>query len=190
MMKTKELIKDIKGTFKLPIKKYYLGRIVHGAPYFYPRNFNKNIIFFRKLELTSQEELDKLPNDYLKKAKRFKNIPMVRRSKDFIFKLFDNYYYLELGYPICYKFLELGWKDKWESPRLEWPPAFYIFFFKWQFCIWWANPCGDIDNYWEQILWFMKYSDKDIVKAEKTWPWTNALNDEKLSTWDDQYLIK
>lgn len=189
-MKTKNLIKDITGIFKLPIKKYYLGKIIHGTPYFWPRNFNKNIISFRKLELSTQEELDKLPNDYLRKCKKFKNTPMVRRAKDFIFKLFGNYYFLEVGYPICYKTVELGWKDKWDSPRTEWAPAFHIFFFRWQFCIWWVNPCGDLDSYYEQIIWFLKYSDKDMIKAKDTWPWTNALGETKESTWNDKYLIK
>ena len=55
-MKLSQLIKETKGVFKPPVKKYYLGKLVYGTPYFWPINFNSTIISFRKLEEKTQEE--------------------------------------------------------------------------------------------------------------------------------------
>lgn len=189
-MKLSQLIKGIRGTFKLPVKKYYLGKLVHGTPYFYPMNFNPTIVSFRKLIEKSQEEIEvyKKQYPYSRENIKFKNLPIVRRSKDWIFKLFRNYYWLQISWPIMIYWNELGWKDKFESPRAEWPPAFYIFFFKWQFVIHWVSPDGDNDKYYEMILWYLNYSDKDIKKAEKTWGWIDS--NTKLSTWNHDYLVK
>ena len=159
-MKTKDIIKDIKGVFQLPKKAYYLGKIVHGAPYFSPWNFNETILTIRKQR------------------------PQYLRCK--YFKLFG--YEISYGWPIAVVKYELGWKDKFSSPRWEWSPSFQIWFFRWQFCIWWVAPAKDQDNYWEQVLWFLKYSDKDINKARDTWGWVNS--ETKQSTWDESFLIK
>jgi len=167
---------QIKGIFKLPIKKYYLGKIRFGCPYFYPINFVPTIFYIRKLIINSNGGRDK-----------FKNLPMVRRSKYWIFKLFGNHYYLEIGFPIAIKNVELGWKDKFNSPRFEWNPQFHIYFFIWQFCCHWKSPIKEEDRYWEQILWFLEYSNKDIKKAEDTWSWIDGVT--KLSTWNKDCLI-
>jgi len=52
-MKTKELLKNIQGVFKPPVKKYYFGKLRHGTPYFYPMHFNSNIISIRRLKLNT-----------------------------------------------------------------------------------------------------------------------------------------
>jgi hypothetical protein len=197
-MTLKELKKDIAGVFKPPVKKYYFGKLLHGAPYFFPINFNKNIISFRKIIKKTEEELNELQFHHMRKSEyyQYKNLPMVRRSKDWIFKLFGNYYWLEIGFPISIYYHGLGWKDKFESPRHEWNPAFYIFFFRWQFCIWWVAPplekpikgYRDNDTYYEMILWYSRYCDKDIEKARSTWSWVDGVT--KKSTWIDEYLIK
>jgi hypothetical protein len=182
-----KILKEIKNSpFVYPKKKYYFGKLRHGTPYFWPMNFNKNIISLRKLKLTPQEELDKLSNDFQRKSKRFQNLPMCRRAKDWIFQLFGNYFWLQVGWPIKVIKNDLGWKDKFHTPRFEWSPSFMVFFFHWQFCIWWVGPKGNNDTYWEMVLWYLKYSKKDLVKAEKTWGWINAKT--KLSTWDKQYI--
>ena len=195
-MKLSKLLREIKGVFKPPKKYYYIGKIQYGCPYFYPINFNSTIISFRKLQLKSSEEIEKYTKDYpylvrYNDGYKFKNMPMVRRAKDRIFKLFNNYYWIEIGYPIKIHKNELGWKDKFESPRYEWSPAFYIFFFKWQFCMWWNAPksCtnNDTNRYYEQILWYVYYAHRDIVKAKETWPWSDYKT--KVSTWDDKYLV-
>lgn len=158
-MKVKELKKGIKGVFKPPIKVYYFGKIVHGAPYFYPWNFNRTILTIRKER------------------------PQYLRCK--YFKLFG--YEISYGWPISWANYGLGYKDKFDAPRMEWCPSFQIYFFEWQFCMWWIAPVGFSDPYYEQVLWYLKYSDKDIVKAKETWGWIN--HDTKESTWNDDYLI-
>lgn len=187
-MKIKELLKGIKGVFKPPIKKYYFGRLVFGTPYFFPRNFNRNILSLRKLKLTPQEELDKLPNEFQRKAKKFSNLPMVRRSKEWIIRIGKGWYWIQVGWPISIGTVDLGWKDKFESPRFEWCPMFYVFFFGLQFVIMWKAPEGDDNNYYEQILWYLVYCKKNLKKARESWPWKNYFTKE--STWNDNYLLK
>jgi hypothetical protein len=188
-MTIKQLKQEIKGVFKPPIKKYYLGKLHYGTPYFWPLNFNKNILHIRKLIERSAQELleyaEKYP--YVRNVPLFKNLPMVQRSKHWIVKIFDTYYYIEIGWPIRVYSNGLGWKDKFNSPRFEWCPAFYIFFFHWQFVIHWNAPDGDNDKYYEMILKYLHYSDKDIKKTEEEWGWINT--DTKQSTWNKNYLI-
>jgi len=179
-MKLKKLLKDIKGVFKPPKKSYYLGKLRHGSPYFYPRNFVSSFIYIRQLYLTPEVEIifSTHPKAIIKEDKKFTNLPMVRRSWNKVFKRFNSYWYVEIGYPIRIYWNELGWKDKFDSPRFEWSPAFYIYFFKWQFCIWWNSPIEYNDKYYEQILWYICYSGKDIVKAKETWPWQSVPSKE------------
>lgn len=191
-MKISEIQKGIKGVFKSPIKQYYFGKILYHTPYFLPTDFNSNILFLRRLKLKSQEELTKSLETYPYYKNKledimFTNLPMVRRNKNWTFKLFSNWYHIQIGWPFAIGNLELGWKDKFNSPRAEWNPMFYIFFFHWQFCIHWTEPTSEKypDKYWEQILWYLCYSGKDIKKAEETWPWSC----EGKSTWSKKYLV-
>lgn len=159
-MKIKEIKANIKGVFKLPIKEYYLGKLYHGSPYMYPRHFNSTILTIKK------------------------ELPKFNRCNHL--KLFG--YNIIYGWPISIVKYDLGWKDKFNSPRFEWCPSFQILFLKWQFCIWWISPDKDNDTYWEQVLWYLNYSGRDINKAIKTWGWVNY--DTKLSTWNYNFLIK
>ena len=52
--------------------------------------------------------------------------------------------------------------------------------------MWWVAPDEDIDNYWEQILWYLYYSNEDINKAITTWPWQDQNGN---STWKGEYII-
>lgn len=188
MLKTYKYINN--SPFKLPTINFYLGKIKYYTPYFLPRGFNKNIISLRKLELTSQEEYDRKINKlpWAKEKFKFINLPMVRRSNDWVFKLFGNSYWLEIGCPIKYSSSELAWKDKFNSPRHEWNPFFHIYFFHWQFCIRLNAPKSDRfdDTYWEMWLWWKYYSKEDIIKAEKSWGWRDSKTE--LSTWNKNYL--
>jgi len=159
-MKIKEIKQKIKGVFKLPIKEYYVGKITHGCPYFYPWNFNRTILTIRK------ERPKYLRCNY--------------------FKLFNRE--ISYGWPIKIVSYGLGWKDKFGSPRFEWSPSFQIYFFNWQFCMWWVSPTKDHNNYWEMVLWYLNYANQDIHEARETWGWIN--HDTKLSTWDENCLIK
>ena len=143
-MTIKQLKKEIKWVFKLPVKSYYFGKIWYGAPYFYPRHFNENILTIRKER------------------------PKFLRCK--YFKLFG--YEISYGWPIYVISYGLGWKMKHDSPRFEWSPSFQIYFFKWQFVIHWNAPDGNNDQYYEQILWFL-HNKKYINKTKTTWGWTN-----------------
>lgn len=189
-MELKKLLKDIKGVFKLPKKRFYFGKIVFGCPYFNPSKFLSSIINVRKLKLRTEEEIikykERYPYDRNEKNIKFSNIPMVQRNKSYLKKIFNNYYYITIGWPVYIYWHGLGWKDKYESPRYEWSPGFYIFFFKWQFCIFWNSFDNDNDQYYEQILWYLEYAGKDIKKAKETWPWSDS--ETKKSTWDDKYL--
>mgnify|MGYP001152850089 CR=1 FL=1 len=188
-MKIKELKKEIKGVFKPPIKEYYIGKLAYGTPYFYPWNFHETIISIRKLKLRTEEDRNDFIETYshLKDDLRakFSNIPMVRRRKYHVIRLFNNYYFIQWGWPISINNINLGWKWKFNSIRYEWFPMFQINFFLWQFVIKWRSPDKDDDSYYEQILWWLKGSDKDIDKARNTWGWTK----DGISTWKNEYLL-
>jgi len=198
-MYIKEILKETKGVFIPPKKEYYFGKSKFGCPYFYPRNFISSIITVRKLKLRTEEDYIeksfKYPHLKDKPDNKFSNFPVVRRSKNWIIKLFGNQYFIELGWPISIKTNGLGWKDKFDSPRFEWQPAFFIYFFGLQFCIWWNAPklegkkYANNDKYYEMILWYLKYNtSKDIKLAEETWDWIDSKT--KKSTWNKKYLIK
>ena len=95
--------------------------------------------------------------------------------------------------------VDVGWKDKFDSPRYEYPPAIWIHLFKLNLIWYWELPNEKyMDDYWEQALWYLYYSsynkekkgyDKlDINKAKKSWPWQD--HKTKKSTWTDKFLIK
>lgn len=191
-METRKLLQEIKGVFKSPKRDWYIGKITHGTPYFNPCGFSSTIIKIRKLKLNSDENYQRKVERYphLKDTPeiKFSNLPMVRRSKDWIVKIFGNYYWIQIGRPFAVVHLELGWKDKFDSPRFEWCPGFQIWFFGWQYCTFWHSPDGNDDKYYEQVLWWLEYSNKDIIKAEKTWGWRDFYT--KKSTWKKEYLIE
>lgn len=199
-MRIKQLKKEIKSTFLPPIRKYYFGRIKYHTPYFEPIGFHSSIISFRKLKRLSEERLEGnrkrryIPTIGVGWAKeKYSNMPIVRRSKNFIVKLLGNEYYVRIGKPWAVVKNELGWKDKYNTPRYEWEPSFQVWFFKWQFCIHWMPPSIEGDDsrypdlYWEMILWYLNYCDKDLEKAEKEWGWQDYKTKE--STWNKKYLI-
>jgi hypothetical protein len=183
-MKLKEIKRKIKGVFKQPVRKYYLGKRKYGTPYFWPWGHAAFFIKIRKLKL------DKNDLNATRIIDRFTNFPTYARIKYKIVKFLGSYWYIGYGWPIKVVSYGLGCKDKFGTPRFEWSPAFHIFFFCWQFRIVWTSPCKDKyeDNYWEQVLWFINYSDCDLQKAKETWPWLDS--NTKESSWKDDILIK
>jgi len=157
-------------TFEPPKKQYYLGRVRHGTPHFYPWNYVPSFI-----EIAWTRNCD---------IKRFKQYS--RAWKKVKFKLFDIVWYLAIGSPVHISNISLGWKDKYGSPRLEWVPQFHIYFFLWQFSIFWCSQDGNDDKYYEMLLWYEKYCDSDLKKAEDTWGWIDYKT--KLSTWNKEYI--
>lgn len=92
--------------------------------------------------------------------------------------------------------VDVGWKDKFDSPRYEYPPAIWIHLFKLNLIWYWELPDeGYMDDYWEQALWYLYYyrnisygrlDAPDIKKAKESWPWEDMRT--KQSSWNDNYL--
>lgn len=78
---------------------------------------------------------------------------------------------------------DIGWKDKFDTPRFEIDPYIWIHFWKWDLMWYWEAD----DQYWEQLLWYVYYTQglPYIFKARNTWPWEDM---EGNSTWEDKYL--
>ena len=94
-------------------------------------------------------------------------------------------------FPIHIVSWDIGWKDKYNTPRYENPGYFIIFFGRdyrkhWQFSMtvtapdfFCNNDCtieDNDDNYWESMLWYLHYADtyntlnnkRDVVKARNS----------------------
>jgi hypothetical protein len=87
---------------------------------------------------------------------------------------------------------DVQWKDKYDTPRYEYPPAIWIHLFKWNFIWYWTIEHDE--QYWEQALWYLYYSGTitqelgkvpNIEIARKNWPWIGM---DGNSTWEDKYL--
>ena len=185
-----DIIKECSSVFVKPKKRYYLGKTAFGTPYFYPRGFLSSIFSIRHLvtknEVEYKKYCDRYPHLKNENTAIYSNYPIVRRNRYWIKKIFGKTFFIEVGFPFCIYRNSLGWKDKFSMPRYEWSPAFYIFFFNWQFCVWWNAPDDDNDLYYEMMLWYARYSGHDIKKAKETWGWTDYKT--KQSTWNDNYL--
>jgi len=191
-----KIIKEIKKSpFKNLKRLFYFGKIIYGTPYFDPMNFVSTILFIRKLKLRTESEIQEYSktNPFNKNHNRitYLNFQLVTRSKYRIVKLTKkHHFYVQYGYPLFIGKLDVGWKDKYHTPRFEWHPMFYIFIFKWQFVIKYVpdlkdNPFNET-LYWEMYLWYRNYSDKDIEKAKDTWGWKDM--GTKQCTWDSRML--
>ena len=92
---------------------------------------------------------------------------------------------------IDFDWIDVMWKDKYDTPRYEYPPRIQLtLFWRWTLIIWWGFSNKDWeewdnDRYWEQYLWTKHYCGNDIEKAKETWPWCGPNNE---STWEDKYL--
>lgn len=93
----------------------------------------------------------------------------------------------------------VGWKDKYDTPRYEVPPYVWIHLFGYNLVWYWVLPIhqfGEEERYWEQALWYLYYygnisygcDSPNLEKAEKSWPWTNP--ETNRSTWTNKYLLK
>ena len=94
---------------------------------------------------------------------------------------------------------DVGWKDKYDTPRFECSPYIWIHIFKWDLIWCWSLPLHQKhreDEYWEQALWYLYYYntysqgllDKpNIEKAKENWPWQDSKGN---SSWNDNYLVK
>lgn len=172
-MTSKKLLSEIEGVFKKPKKVYYFGKEKYGTPYFWPWNYIPTII---KIRVNKEKPYIRVTN------------------KPLSINLFGNRIDVYYGTPISIKTVHWGWKDKYQTPRHEWTPSFNIYFFGLQYHWHLVSPTIESDDefgsdlYWEMILWWLFYCDKDLDKAEEDWGW--VLGDSKESTWNGEYLIK
>lgn len=93
--------------------------------------------------------------------------------------------------------VDVGWKDKFDSPRYEYPPAIWIHIFKLNMIWHWELPNEKyMDDYWEQALWYLYYYKNisygrldapNIEKAKESWPWEDMRTKE--SSWNNDYLV-
>ena len=97
-----------------------------------------------------------------------------------VFKPYDN----DSINPILYiNSWSLSWKPKYDYVSFEDNPQVWFCLFKF---FWFGyilvSPVEDEfeDYYWEQMIWYVNYSDCDLKKAEKTY----------FSEWDKKYLIE
>jgi len=177
-------VERVLGAFVRPKIKVYFGKVNYGAPYFYPKNLVNTIISIRRLKFREfDEQLRRMQTTpWQNERNRFKNLPMVRRGKNFIINILENYFYVEIGFPLVFYKVRLGWKDKFGTPRFEYPPTIGFILFNLQLHIWLY---GD-HNYWEQILWTEFYNYGIVEKAREAWPWVEF--DSEESTWNNNFL--
>lgn len=92
--------------------------------------------------------------------------------------------------PIQIMFRDVMWKDKNDSPQYEVCPYIWIHLYKLNLIWYWLPPADykEVEDFWEQVLWYLYYSNKNINKAKETWPWRDYITKE--STWNDKFLIK
>ena len=105
--------------------------------------------------------------------------------------------------PIKIHIDDLIWKDKWDTPRYEACPHIWIHLFGFNIIWYWDLPESllvagyNIDEYWEQALWYLYYHntysqgllpEPDINAARTSWPWSDFKT--KKSTWKNIFLIK
>jgi hypothetical protein len=184
-MKINKLIKEIKNVFVLPEKKYYLGNLRYGIPFYYPHYFHPTIINIRRINKRKIECLDVL-SEKLVIFKTYQDLPKSNHY-NFLINIFNYRFFVEYGLPFYIHNQELIWKEKYGTPRLEYVPSFHITFFRLQFVIFWGMGTNE-DKYYEMILWYLFYSDKDIEKAKNTWPWIDYKT--KKSSWVESYIKK
>lgn len=112
--------------------------------------------------------------------------------------LFNIHLWNKYGKLLYVGFYDIDWKDKYDTPRYEYSPIIVISIFKYTFCWTWKlyphlnTDSFDLENYWEQALWYLYYYNNtsygcdspDLEKAKESWPWTS--NDK--STWQDKFI--
>jgi hypothetical protein len=83
---------------------------------------------------------------------------------------------------------DVDYKYKYDTISWVGDPSLDIILFRKIHLKWTLSWPWDMDNdrYWEQLLWTLYESEKNVVKARATWPWRDNYD---LSTWKN-YFIK
>lgn len=92
--------------------------------------------------------------------------------------------------PIQIMVSDVGWKDKYRTPRFEYAPYIWIHLFGFNLIWYWSvhpHQQSFEDDYWEQLLWYLYYQSSPSIKdAKRTWPWQDC--DTKKSSWKDEFI--
>lgn len=162
------ILKEVKKSPFIGLRReIYIGPIKYGSPYNHPVNFCRWGFRIKQLAFTDNYSY----RNYWGK----------------VLSIGERKYLLEAGSPIDYVKMDIGWKDKMESPRFEYSPFKMIYFFLFQFAVFYV-PKVDKDNYdlyWEMFLWWKYYANKNLKLAKETWPW---VKNDGASTWNDDYI--
>jgi len=105
------------------------------------------------------------------------------KKRTFRFNGWSNFFKLNKAeYP-------LKWTDKHGTPVLRKTPCVEynvgLLFIRIDYIAPLSNVCKS-SHYWEQIIWFIFYADKDIKKASKTYPWTNK---HGITRWNNKITL-
>ena len=102
---------------------------------------------------------------------------------------------------ISWSSYDVWWKDKYDTPRFEYPPSCSLILFGiFQIYLELHIPGKYNDyQYWEQLLWMSYYlperdperllTEEDWEEGKKTWPWRTDKDGEKVSTWSDEFHV-
>jgi hypothetical protein len=113
------------------------------------------------------------------KARKYFKRPKI--SFHLFFKLQGNSPYINdnnVGKILDIEFHDVGWKDKWDSPRHETDPYIWVCFFKTfgfsvRFNIYYYNEFGEKENgnmhYWEYLLYWLYYKNKKSLRCYSNW---------------------
>ena len=119
-------------------------------------------------------------------------------------KIYHPFIYCPKPAMIHIRCCDVKWKDKFNSPRYEDPPYIWVYLFGFNIIWYWELPNHmkllypkyNIDDYWEQALWYLYYyknisygrlDSPDIKKAEESWPWVDC--ETKKSSWNKGYVF-
>ena len=94
---------------------------------------------------------------------------------------------------------DVGWKDKYNTPRFEALPYVWIHIYKFNLVWYWSLSLHQerlIEDYWKQALWYLYYYNNtsygcdcpNIEKAKESWPWQDYKTGK--SSWIEEILIK
>jgi hypothetical protein len=157
--------------FVKPKITFYFGLAQNGTPYFYPRNWVSTVIKISSTKPFADGNV-----------RRFKQYS--RAWKTFRFAFLNRWWCIQIGTPIVLERLELGWKEKYGTPRFEWSPSIQLYFFMFEFSMFLKIE----ERYWEQLLWVKYFCDGDVNKGRESWKWVDW--ETKQSTWNDRYIIQ
>lgn len=151
-MKNFTYLKAFNSPFIRPKLRLYVGKLRHGTPYFYPRNWVK--FTYKDCLRKATEETSNINHIYY----GFNPLDITDKYKG---------YSKAVPKKIGFDFVNLGWKTKWKHDdfRWEWGPLWSFVFFRWQICIFFYVP--EPSHYWASWLYYELETDKTRSQKER-----------------------